>query len=82
MIGTEMYSHFPMTFFGSLILRMQSHTIGNSMGDHIKHKCKHGLIVKQCRCPGGVWVIVDCPSYCKAEELAKSRPFDWELDGE
>jgi predicted metal-dependent hydrolase len=39
------------------------------MSVHIKHKCKHGVIVKQCRCPGGIWVVVPCPPTCRENAI-------------
>lgn len=31
--------------------------------DHYIEKCKHGVTIAQCRCPGGVETLVPCPEY-------------------
>jgi hypothetical protein len=47
------------------------------MSNHTKHKCKHGTIVKQCRCPGGNWIIVDCPDSCKKDVVSENIKPDY-----
>lgn len=31
---------------------------------HFRYECKHGIVVSQCRCPGGRVTIVACPDRC------------------
>ena len=60
------------------------------MSTHVKEKCVHGTIVRQCRCIGGVWRIVACPDHClnrkQAEVVSEGKPkfsvYDWEKENE
>lgn len=37
-------------------------------GGHYRYVCKHGVLVSQCRCPGGAEKIVDCPESCLGDD--------------
>lgn len=44
---------------------------------HYSEKCKHGYVVRQCRCPGGTPKIVACPEWCKVKS---APPYDWDKE--
>lgn len=37
-------------------------------GNHYRNVCKHGIVVSQCRCPGGDEKIVECPEWCLGDD--------------
>lgn len=41
---------------------------------HIIEKCKHGKVVRQCRCPGGTLTIVPCTKECTSDTEPVQEP--------
>lgn len=42
---------------------------------HYIDKCKHGVTIRQCRCPGGTVTIVPCPEYHNSPDYKPGDPW-------